>query len=88
MPPHELSLQGLPRGMARLEDFYTTRSLRDAVADGTPFRVHLGDERFVAVGVEFANVGRWPVLALQLVPASIGRQEHVDGYTADTAPMR
>lgn len=51
MPPTEFSLQGLPRGIAKLADFYTDRSLLQAVKERMPFpcdtaRARRCDRRF------------------------------------------
>lgn len=68
MPPTELSLEGLPRGTAKLEQFFKGRELTEWLASGRPFEFTINQHHYRAVGVTRAELGRWPILHLCVAP--------------------
>jgi hypothetical protein len=71
MPPHEYALnQGLPRGVAKLADFYTAERLTKAVASGAPFDFNIDAKTYRAVGAETTSLGRWPIVHLLAAPTN------------------
>ena len=70
MPPTEFSLQGLPRGIAKLADFYTDRSLLRAVKERMPFLIGLNERTFRVIGAARTKVGRWPAFQVWTAPES------------------
>lgn len=70
MPPTEFSLQALPRGIAKLADFYTDRSLLQAVQGRRPFLIGLNERTFRVIGATHSKVGRWPAVQVWTAPES------------------
>lgn len=69
MPPTEFSLQSLPSGTSRLDDFFTGAGLMEAVRHREPFWFQIGQRKYLAIGVQRAHLGRWPILELSTAPA-------------------
>jgi len=62
MPPHELSLNSLAPGTAKLSDFFTGTRLHESVADGGRFSFRQDGHSYRMIGVKKAELGRWPIL--------------------------
>ncbi|TQO18853.1 SIR2-like protein [Rhodoglobus vestalii] len=70
MPPTEFSLQLLSTGSAELSDFYTGRSLLDAVQGGKPFLIQSINGIVRVIGATRIEIGRWPAIYLWTTPES------------------
>ncbi|GAB2509741.1 hypothetical protein [Paramicrobacterium agarici] len=62
MPPHEVGMNSLASGTAKLSDFFTGARLHEVVADGSHFSFRLNGRSYRMIDAKKANLGRWPIL--------------------------